>query len=167
MPAAGAKVTITGLEAVKAAFKKIPDKARKIISTAERRALGIPKTAASARWPIRSGKSKRSIRLRVSKGPRGANRKYVISLALLVGGSGADKKGKARPWWSFLVEFGWQIGKRIRSAGKVVGRHKLAGGNRRVPGKHIMRIALRSTEERVKQVMEQEIIAGIEREISK
>lgn len=162
-----ASITITGLDAVKRAFRELePKVARKVIKQAEKDALGIPKTQAQTIWPVKMGRSKRSIRIRVAKGPKGAPR-GTISMALLVGGAGADKKGKARPWWSFLIEYGWTIGKRIRSAGKVVGRHKLTGGNKRIPGKHIMKKALRATEGRIKQIMTEKILQGIEREVKK
>ncbi len=166
--ATGSRITITGLDEVKEAFRRLPDKvATKVVKAAEKTALGIPRDSAKANWPVRSGKSRRTIRVRVSKGPKGTTQKNTIALALLVGGAGADKKGKARPWWSFLIEHGWILGKRIRVGKKVVGRHQVAGGNRRIPGKHVMKKALRATEERVKQLMSQEIAAGIEREAAK
>jgi hypothetical protein len=163
-----ARVTVTGLDPVKRAFKELERKvARKVVRQAERTALGIPKSVAQSQWPIFTGKSKRSIRVRVARGPYGSVKKYTIAMGLIVGGTGADKKGKARPWWSSLIELGWTLGKRIRHGEKVVGRHKVTGGNKRIPGKHIMRKVMRATESRVKEVMTTEILAGIEREVGR
>ena len=163
-----ASIKITGLEAVQRAFKELePKVARKVIRQAQRNAIGIPKAVAAHNTPVLTGAMKKSIRIRSSKGPRGS--KGAISIALLIGAAAGakSKKGQTLPWWAFLIEHGWTIGKRLRSGGKVVGRHKLAGGNKRIPGKHIMKNALRQTEGQVKTQLTTEILAGIDREANK
>jgi hypothetical protein len=164
-----ARITISGFEAVRRAFKELePKLARKVLKQAEKKALGVPRSQAIANTPVLSGRMKKSIRIRAAKGPRSAARGSV-SMALLVGGAagGKNKKGVKLPWWAFLIERGWTLGKRIRSGGKVVGRNKVAGGNRHIAGKHIMKRALRATEGQIKQVMTVEILAGIERELGR
>ena len=164
-----ARITITGDIAVKRAFKELEPKiARKVLKQAERKALGIPRAMAQSMTPVDSGRMKKSIRIRASKGPRSA-KKGQISMAFLIGaGAGTkNKKGIKQPWWAYLIEKGWITGKRIRSGGKVVGRWKQAGGNKRIPGKHIMKRTLQATENQVKSTMISEILAGIEREAGK
>jgi len=162
------RLKIEGLEAVKKGFKELEGKiARRVIKKAEVKALAPIKAAVLATVPEHSGKLKRSVRVRSAKGPKGSGRK-TIAMALLVGGSGAktSRGGKkiARAWWAFLQEWGWIVGKRVRKAGKVVGRQ---GSGKKVPGKHFTRNAMRSHESQAQQIMTSEILAGIEREAGK
>jgi hypothetical protein len=173
MPSPHAVIKITGVEAVARAFRELgPKLARRVIVSAEKKALMAPKEMVRSLWPVRTGKSRKSIRVRASKGPRGW-KKGNISLALLVGESGrkGDKQaGVKRPWWAFLIEHGFHTGgKRIRKAGKTVGYKQMRKGVqvREIPGKHIMRRALRSTEAAVKSRMTAEILKGIEEIASK
>ncbi len=166
---ASAVLIVTGDEAIKRAFKELEPKiAKKVIRQASRKAMQIPRSMAQAIAPVHSGRYKKSIRVRTSKGPRSAKR-GDISLALLVGaGAGAkSKKGVTQPWWAWLVERGFHTGgKRIRKGGKVVGyvpKHK-GGTVRHIPGKYIVKRVLKATESQVKQVMTMEILNGIERE---
>jgi HK97 gp10 family phage protein len=151
-------VTVTGVEEIKRAFRELPRNiARKVIRQAERKAMRIPLAAARANAPVKTGKGRKSLRIRASKGPRGAGRD-TIAIALLVG---AAVPGET--WYMQLQEKGWQTGKRVRSGGKVVGR---VGTSRKIPGKRFMKNALTTTEEQVKAEMIDEITAGIEREAS-
>jgi HK97 gp10 family phage protein len=164
----GVRLKVEGLEAVKRAFKELePKLARRVIKQAEMKALAPIKAAVMASAPEHTGALKKSIRIRSAKGPKNSGRK-TIAMALLVGGSGSrtTRGGKkiARAWWAFLQEWGWTVGKRIRSAGKVVGR---VGSGKRIPGKHFVRGAMRSHESQAQQIMVSEILAGIEREASK
>ena len=145
---------------------------RKVIVKAERDALKLAQSAVKGPWPVRTGASRRSIRIRASKGPR-AWKSGNISLALLVGEAGkkGDKEaGIKRPWWAFLVERGFHTGgKRVRKGGKTVGYRAMRDLHglglrqvRFVPGKHIVRDALRSTEGAMSTVMINAILQGIE-----
>jgi HK97 gp10 family phage protein len=168
MPAIKAKLKIEGLDAVKKAFKDLEPKiARKVISQAERKALAPIKAAIIAGEPKRTGDLRRSVRIRTAKGPRRSGKK-TIAMGLLVGAGGSKgKKGKKTgqaPWWAFLIEWGWIVGKRVRSAGKVVGR---SGSGKKIPGKHVARKAMRSHEAQAQKIMTSEILAGIEREAHK
>jgi hypothetical protein len=158
------RIDIKGLAAVKRAFIELePKLARKVIRQAERKALEPIKQSVQASAPVHSGKLKKSIRIRSAKGPRKSGRK-TIATALLIGASGrkGDKeKGIVRPWWAFLIEFGWKVGKRIRRGGKTVGRE---GSGRKIQGKHLVRTAMRSHESASLEIMRSEILAGIERE---
>ena len=162
-----AKSTITGLEEIKRAFKELgPKLARRVIRQAERKALKLPYGVAREAWPVHTGQSRKTIRIRTSKGPRGA-RNTTIAMALLVGEAGkkGDKEqGIKRAFWAFMIEHGFHTGaKRIRRGGKTVG-YKVKKGQSLVyhPGKFIMKHALKSTEATVKQIMTDEIIRGIE-----
>jgi HK97 gp10 family phage protein len=169
MPAIGVKLKIQGLDAVKKAFKELePKLAKKVIAQAERKALAPIKAAVVASAPRKTGDLRRSIRIRVAKGPRKSGKK-TIAMGLLVGAGSKGKKGKKTgqtPWWAFLMEWGWIRGKRIRSGGKVVGRTG-AGAGQKVQGKHFVRKSMRAHETQAQQIMRNEILAGIEREAGK
>lgn len=172
MSTAGSRITIDGIEAAQRAFRELePKLAKRTIVRAERDALGIPATAAKSQWPVKTGASKKTIRIRVSKGLRGGGSQ--IAMALLVGQSGkSEKRGVSvgrgatkkiiKPWYSSLQELGWTLGKRIRKGGKVVGRVPGRGAGKKIPGRHIMKAALRASEDRVKTVMTERILQGIE-----
>jgi HK97 gp10 family phage protein len=146
---------VQGVDEIARAFRELePKLARKVIRQAERKGLRIPLAVARGLAPVRTGKGRRSLRIRSSKGPRSGAKKQ-IAMALLVG----DAHGPT--WYMFLQEHGYHTGKRIRHAGKVIGR---SVGSRPIPGKRFMRQALRSSEEQVKQIISSEIVAGIERE---
>lgn len=163
-----ARTTITGVAAIQKALRELePKLAKKVIRKASRDAIKIPYAKAKSEWPVESGASKKSIRVRTSKGPRSA-KKNSVSIALIVGQAGrpGDKEaGIKRPWWAFLIEHGFHVGgKRIRSGGKTTGYEptKSGGTVRKIEGKHIMRRALKSKEGEVKEFMETRILAGIE-----
>jgi hypothetical protein len=163
-----ASVRITGIQAIQKALKELePKLAKKVIRKASRDAIKIPYAKAKAEWPVESGASKKSIRVRTSKGPRSAQ-KNAISIALIVGQAGrpGDKeKGINRPWWPFLIERGFHVGgKRVRSGGKTTGYEptKSGGAIKKIEGKFIMRRALKSTEGEVKEFMEIRILSGLE-----
>ena len=161
---AAVKVNIQGLDALKRAFRELePKLARRVIKQAQKKALQLIAAAVRAALPVKSGALKKSVRIRASKGPRGSGRK-TIAQAILVGASGkkGDKeKGIKRPWWAYLIEYGWETGKRIRSAGKVVGR---VGKSRKIAGRHIVRREMRSHESGAVQSVIDGILQGIERE---
>jgi HK97 gp10 family phage protein len=158
-----ARIKVTGIDAVRKAFKELePKLARRVIQQAERKALAPIKAAIIAGAPENTGDLKRSVRIRIAKGPRKSGRR-TIAMGILVGGASKGKKGKKTgkaPWWAFLMEWGWIVGKRIRHAGKVVGR---LGSGRKIPGKHFTKRAMRAHESQAQQIMKSEILAGIER----
>jgi hypothetical protein len=157
-------IKIDGLNALKRAMAELePKVARRVVKQAMKRAMQPIADAIKSAVPVLSGKLRKSVRIRVSKGPRGAGRK-VQAMAVLVGASGkrGDKeKGIVRPWWAYLIEQGWTTGKRVRSGGKVVGR---IGKQTKVPGKHIVRQQMRAHEARALEQVAAEILAGIEAE---
>lgn len=164
-----ASITITGVDAIAMAFKTLESKlARSVIAKAERKALKIPYAQAKAAWPVKSGASKKTIRINASKGPRRGRGSHTIAMSLLVGAAGqkGDKeKGIKRAWWAFLIEKGFHSGgKRIRKAGKTVGYSQMRPGVgvKKIAGKHIMKRTLKSTESMVRQVFTDEILKGIE-----
>lgn len=163
MPAAGVKLNIKGLDAVKRAFRELePKLARRVIKQAQKKALAPIVSAIKAAMPVKSGKLRKSVRIRAAKGPKGSGRKTIASAVLVgAGAGGKNKKGEKLPWWAYLIEFGWTTGKRIRSAGKVVGR---VGKQTKVEGKHIVRREMRSHESAAMEIVTREILEGIERE---
>jgi hypothetical protein len=168
MPPVQAVIRITGVEAVKQAFGTLERKlARKVIVQAERKALGPAKESLRSSWPVRTGVSRKSIRIKTSKGPR-AFKGGNVALALMVGESGKQgdrEAGIKRPWWAFLVEHGFHIGgKRIRRGGKTVGYKPLRTGSqvKHIPGKHLVRRALRSNESGMQSRMIAEILKGLD-----
>ena len=156
-------LNIQGMDALKRAFRELePKLARKVIKQAQKKALAPMVAAIKAAEPVKSGRLRKSVRIRAAKGPRGASRKTIASALLVGAGAGSkNKKGVDQPWWAWLIERGWTTGKRIRSAGKVVGR---VGKQTKVPGKHIVRREMRSHEGAAIQLVINEILEGIERE---
>jgi hypothetical protein len=159
----GEQLTISGVEAVDRAFTQLEYKvARKLVAQAERDALKYPLAQAKQLAPARTGKGRRSLRIRTSKGPRGAP-KGTVSMALLIGQGG---KPPGETWYMWLQERGWVLGKRIRSGGKVTGRAG-RGAGKQIKGKWFMRRSLHQNEARVQQMITANVIAGIERESNK
>jgi hypothetical protein len=170
--ATGSRITIKGDKEIEKALLQLePKLAKKVIRQAERKALKIPKALATQNTPVLSGRMKKSIRIRSSKGRRTGQRQ--IAMAFLIGAGnkkppGAPKQTKKehKPWWAFLIEYGWHTrGRKIRDEqGKTIGYLRFKGGRRHIPGKFIMKHALKSTEASVQAVMKEEILAGVERE---
>ena len=165
MPTAGrvgVRFKIEGVEAVAKAFRELePKLARKVVRQAERAALQPIKQAIVAAAPVRTGDLRRSVRIRTAKGPRSGGKKS-IAMGVLVGGGSKGKAGKKTnkvPWWAFLQEWGWIVGKRIRSGGKIIGRQ---GSGRKIPGKHFTRKAMRAHESQAQKIMTARILQGIE-----
>src|SRR5260370_11775535 len=116
----GPSVTITGVEAVAAAFRALPHKvARKVVRQAERKGMKIALAAARANAPVATGAGRKSLRVRSSKGPRGTKIKDTIAMALLVGRGG---KPPGKEWYMWLQEFGHYTGRRSREGWTVVCR---------------------------------------------
>ena len=164
-----ASIKITGVEAIAKAFRELePKLAKRVIRQAERNSLKTPYAQAKAAWPVLTGQSRRTIRIRTAKGPRGS-RSHTIAMALLVGEASngkAKKNGSKRVWWPFLIEQGFHTGgKRIRHGGKTIGytQTRASVAVKKIPGRHIMKRTLRSNESTVRQIMTDQIIAGIER----
>jgi HK97 gp10 family phage protein len=164
-------VHIEGMEALKRAFKELePKLAKKVIRQAERKGAKLFADEIRAHTPVKSGKLKKTVKVRTSKGPRGA--KKQIAMAVLVGqaGAGDDKSGGGKPaWYAYLQEKGFTIGKRIRKAGKTVGYTPTGKRNSvgKVPGKFFVRHALKSKETSARELVVSEILAGVEREAGK
>lgn len=153
-------ITITGIDEIKRAFAELPAKvAKKVVRQALRRGLKLPLAAAKADAPVDTGAGRRSLRIRASKGPAGAAKKYTIAMALLIG-----ERSPGKTWYMALQESGYHTGKRTRSAGKVVSR---SPGSHKVEGKHYMRRALRETEQPARELIIEDITQGIEREAQK
>jgi HK97 gp10 family phage protein len=162
-------LTIGGLAEVKRAFRELePKVARKVIRQAERRAAKLFQAEILAHVPVASGKLKRSVKVRASKGPRGFRKN--ISIAVLVGqGGGQQAKGLKTAWYAYLQEKGYHLGKRVRKAGKVTGYVPLpgrlgSGGVRYMPGRHFVKNALRTREPDARRKLILWIGAGIDRE---
>jgi hypothetical protein len=164
-----ASIRITGLEAIARAFRELePKLAKRVVRQAERNSLKTPYAQAKATWPVLSGQSKKTVRIRTAKGPRGS-RSHTIATALLVGEASngkAKKNGSKRVWWPFLIEQGFHTGgKRIRHGGKTIGytQTRASVGVKKIAGRHIMRRTLRSNESTIRQVMTNAIVQGIEK----
>jgi HK97 gp10 family phage protein len=164
-------LTVQGLELVKRAFKELePRVARKVIRAAEREAAKVFAAEITAHAPEHSGKLRRTVKVRASKGPR-SSKKGNISIAVLVGQAGGPAaKGFKTAWYAYLQEKGFHVGgKRVRTAGKTVGYAPLAGhlgskGVRFIPGKRFTKRALRGKEGDARQKLMLRIAEGIERE---
>lgn len=162
-------LNIQGMAEVKRAFDTLEAKvAKKVIRRAERDAIGIFQAEILAHVPIATGRLKRTVKIRASKGPRGF--KKNIAIVVLAGQAGGAQvtTGKSA-WYGYLQEKGYHVGKRIRKAGKVEGYIPLAGhlgmrGVRHMPGKHFVKNALRSREADVRQKFLTALATGIERE---
>ena len=163
---ASAKITVTGIKEVARAFRQLgPRLATRVVKQAERKALKVPYAAARSAWPVKTGRAKKSIKIKSWRGPRVF--KSSISLVLMVGGTGrkGDKaKGIVKPWWAFLNEEGFHSGgKRIRRGKKTIGYRPLKGQHVvRHEGKHIMKRTLKSTESMIKEIMVAEIVKGVD-----
>ncbi len=157
---------------IKRAFKELePRIARKVIRQAERKAAKLFSAEILAHAPEDTGKLKRTVKVRSSKGPR-SSKKGNLSIAVLVGQAGGkDQAGKGlkRAWYAYLQEKGFHVGARVRQGGKTVGYAPLAGrlgskGVRFIPGKRFVKNALRSKEGDARQLLLRLIAGGIERE---
>jgi hypothetical protein len=159
MPHSSVVKYVYGLSEVKKALATLEPKLRNgVVRRASRDAIKIPAAMVKSTWPVDSGVSKKTIRVRTSKGPRGASKKSV-SMALIVGRSNAPG------WWAWLIEHGFHVGgKRVRSGGKTTGYepNKSGGTVRKIAGRHLVRQALRSTEVEMNVQMTNAIVAGVE-----
>ena len=164
-------IDIRGMAEVKRAFALLePKAAKKVIRQAERRAAKLFKAEILAHVPVDSGRLRRTVKVRASKGPRGL--KKSISIAVLVGQAGGQRaaKGLKTAWYAHLQEKGYHVGgKRVRAGGKVTGYTRLGGnlgakGVRYIPGKHFTKNALRGKEAEARQKLAMWIAGGIERE---
>jgi HK97 gp10 family phage protein len=165
-------VNIKGIAEVKRAFEELERVvARKVVRKAIRNAMQIPKNEVQSQWPVQSGASRKSVRVRASIGPRGSVKAKTIAIVVLIGRRHAGEKKKegaaASPWYAQLTEQGWTLGKRIRRGGKVVSREKVAGGNRHIEGRHILAGVLRSTAVTVQDRVISDVLAGIESEANR
>jgi HK97 gp10 family phage protein len=157
---------LEGFDALKKAFRELePKVAKKVIRKAVRDGMKTVQSAAKANAPVDTGRGRRKIRVRASKGPRGTVQRHTIALAVLVGESPQAGK-KDATWYMWLQELGYHIGKRLRSGGKVIGYvpTKTQPVVRVMPGLHFARKAMRAKEPGVKQRMIEDILMGIERE---
>ena len=165
------KISETGYTQVARTLKTLEPKiGNKIVRKAQREALKICKAALAALVPVASGKLRRTVRVRASKGPRGSRR--TVSLALLVGEAGrkGDKSaGIRRTFYAFMQNYGWHTGKRVKKAGKVVGYTPLRKGGtvHFVPGKKFAQRALKSTEKPIRSTFERLVKSGVEQELSR
>ena len=163
-------ITIKGIDEIKKAFNELPRViARKVVRQSIRAAMQIPKNEAQSQWPVQTGASRKSIRVRASRGPNGTSKANTIAIVVLVGkkGKGEKKKvGVTDPWYAQLTEEGWTLGKRIRSGGKVVDR-KVVGGNRHIEGRHILEQILHTRGPAIQERLISDVLSGIEREAAK
>lgn len=170
------RFTVSGVEAVQRAMKALPGKVgKKVVRQAERKANKIFQSALKATVPVRTGKVKKSVRVRTSKGTR-AFKRGQIAIATLVGegGRSGDKAaGIVRPWWAFLQDHGYHVGgrrvrKKVGKSWKTTGYERLAGRRvKKIKGKHFVKRALRRKESQVMSMLKNEILDGIEREAAK
>lgn len=138
-----------------------------MIRQAERQAAKLFQAEILAHAPEKTGKLKRTVKVRASKGPRSSKRGNV-SIAVLVGQAGGQQaaEGLKTAWYTYLQEKGFHVGKRVREAGKVTGYEPSGrrGSVRYVPGKFFTRRALRSKESEGRALLLREIAGGIDRE---
>jgi len=163
---------VEGVEAAQRAFKRLePKLAKRVIRKAARKSAKIFQAAIKAATPVRSGALLKSVRVRASKGTRSFPRGQ-IAIAVLFGEAGkkGDKEqGIRRPFYGFMVDHGFHVGgKRIRRGGKTVGcKAKKNRTVRYIPGKHVVKKALKSKENEAKAMLISEIASGIEAEAAK
>jgi HK97 gp10 family phage protein len=159
-------VTVTGTEVVTLAFRRLPDKvAKKVVRQAIKKANAPIQAAVKAAMPVHTGAAKRDVKIITSKGPRGWGNGVIAGG--VIEGRVRPTKTRGTTWYTFLLERGWTVGKRIRQGQKVVGYtpHKGnlgAQGIRKVPGKWMMRKAMHQYENQVKGNVIVEILKGIE-----
>ncbi len=187
----GVIIKLEGFDALKRAFRELePKLARKVIRQSVRNGMKTIAAAAKENAPSETGRGRRKIRVKTSKGPRGTKQRYTIAGAVLVGESSQGKGGPVvavkrahaggsglpaqkrlqNTWYMWLQEMGYHIGKRLRNKkGETIGyaTTKTQPVVRKMEGLHFTRRAMRTKEAGVKQKMIEDILAGIEREAGK
>ena len=164
---------VTGDAAIIKAFKTLGDKVSKgVVKPAAKRAAKKFEAAIRANAPERTGKLKRSLKVKTAKGPRSFKGRTVIAFATIIGQGKPNAKQKASgekiPYYAFMQERGFHSGKRVRQGQKVVGYVPAIGrlgsqGVKYTPGRFFVKKALKANEDSIKTAMLSEIYAGIER----
>lgn len=115
------------VEAIRRMLVQLPRKVRnKVLRQELRKAAKELVAPSKAAVPVRTGKLRKSIKVRAAKKPdvkRG-------TLGVTVGYSNKDFSGDA--FYGSFLEYGWKIGKRPSAAGK---RSGIPDTRRKVPGK--------------------------------
>lgn len=138
-------IKITGARAIQRALDELPKRlAKKVIRQALRAGAKVIQPAAKAEAPEKTGQTRRAIKVRAGK----SRKKNVISLGVIIG------KGsyQGETFYGAFQNFGWKTGKRGSS------------NRTQVPGKHFMEKALAEKGVAARDVAEDVILAGIERE---
>lgn len=146
---------VTGAKELEAALKSLPDRvARKILSTALRKAAGAVRDDAKASAPIKTGKIKKSIVIRAGKYRRGG------SVRMLVVVLGAYRGPQS---YSGPLELGHKVGSRGTGL-----KRKQAGtildGRKYVRPRPFMRNAANRQRSRVVKIIEAQVRLGIHNE---
>ncbi len=169
--------TVSGDKEIVRKFEQLaPAVAKNIAKPAVKRAAKRFQDAIQANEPVRTGKMRKSTKVKTSKGPRTMKGRLVVAFATVAGQGKANKRQKATgekiPYYTFMQEKGYHVGVRIRSGGKVTGYRAHSGntgakGVRFMPGKFFVKHALKSLEAPVMATLKAELLAGIEAEASR
>jgi HK97 gp10 family phage protein len=161
---------VTGDKKIIDAFRKFgPAFSKQVAKPAAKRAAAKFQSAIRARTPVASGKMRRSIRVRTAKGPRGFAGRTVVAFATMIGQAKPTKSQLAKktkiPYYAFMQEKGYHIGKRQRTGSKVTGYTPHVGKSvvRFMPGRHFVKRALKANEGKIGAAMLQEMYDGIDR----
>lgn len=161
---------VTGDKKIIDAFKRFgPAYSKVIVQPAAKFAAYKFQVAIRANTPVLTGKMRKSIKVKPAKGPRGFKGRTVIAFATIIGQAKPTKsqaaKGTKIPYYTFMQEKGYHLGKRQREGSKVIGYTPHAGQEsvRFMPGRHFVKRALKANEGPIQTALLAELYAGIDR----
>ncbi len=160
---------VTGDAKIIKAFRTLGDKVSKgVVKPAAKRAAAKFQVAIRERAPVRTGMLRRKVAVKTARGPKAFQGRSVIAFAVIAGQAKPTKAQKAKgtriPFYAFMQEKGYHLGKRIRQGKKVIGYQPHAGKSevKYMPGKHFVKRALKTVEGPAREAMLQEIYDGID-----
>ena len=142
---------LTGVKGIDRALKQLePALAKKAIRQGMRAALRPVKQAVRMAAPVRTGATKKAVKIRASK----SRKKGVIGINVQIGKG--DYQGER--FYASFQEFGWKTGKRRDGVHK--GR-KRPHARRPIPGKHFMKKAFDATKDKARDDAQAAILAKV------
>lgn len=156
----GVTFQLTGDKYLDKLFQTLPKRVqKKVLRKPLREAVKAVKPGVEAKTPVKSGKLKKSYKVRAGK--RSRRRKDQVNVVLLTG----KDLFKGAEFYGAFQELGFKLGSR-KQIHKVLGPRGLikVDPRRQIPGKHFMKEGMKAREAQAKQIALEGIKEGIIRE---
>jgi HK97 gp10 family phage protein len=152
-------VQVQGAKELEAKMKALPEKvSKKLAKKALREGCKILQKQAKSNVPVRTGLTKKNIRIKVGKAQKGS-----VAVMVTIG----KKMFQGKAFYAAFQEFGWFTGKRLRGhktkASYEAASH--AAGRKAVAGKHFMEKAYDAKHDEAAQKAEDSLRDQIIKEV--